>query len=195
MSSPPSSTRRTGSSASNSPGGTDLSLVREFFSFHQIPPTTQYLERCFDRYVFWLEHILQESRTTVWPGVWEFIRGLQALPQPPVLGLLTRNIRLGEESSCATRTCGMSSRRAPSPTITRIQTGSPPSRAGGAAVSRKGVVGRRGARHRGHSTGRALRPGHRREVPGGRHRRPSARGTRAASAGLGRAGFGSHHGR
>jgi phosphoglycolate phosphatase len=78
-------------------GRTDLSLVREFFSFHQIPPTTQNLERFFDRYVFWLDHILQESRTTVCPGVWEFIRGLQALPQPPVLGLLTGNIRLGAE--------------------------------------------------------------------------------------------------
>ena len=78
-------------------GRTDLSLVREFFSVHQIPPTTQNLERFFDRYVFWLDHILQESRTTVCPGVWEFIRRLQALPQPPVLGLLTGNIRLGAE--------------------------------------------------------------------------------------------------
>jgi phosphoglycolate phosphatase-like HAD superfamily hydrolase len=78
-------------------GRTDLSLVREFFSFHRIPPTPQNFERFFDRYVFWLDHILRQSRSTVCPGVWEFIRGLQALPQPPLLGLLTGNIRLGAE--------------------------------------------------------------------------------------------------
>ena len=31
------------------------------------------------------------------PGVWELIHGLQALPQAPLLGLLTGNIRLGAE--------------------------------------------------------------------------------------------------
>jgi phosphoglycolate phosphatase len=78
-------------------GRTDLSLVREFFSFHQIPPTAENFERFFDRYVFWLDHILLQSTTTACPGVRELIRGLQALPQPPLLGLLTGNIRLGAE--------------------------------------------------------------------------------------------------
>jgi phosphoglycolate phosphatase len=78
-------------------GRTDLSLVREFFSLHQIPPTPQNVQRFFDRYVFWLDHLLRQSKTRLCPGVWEFIRGLQALPQPPVLGLLTGNIRLGAE--------------------------------------------------------------------------------------------------
>jgi phosphoglycolate phosphatase len=78
-------------------GRTDLSLVREFFSFHQIPPTPQNFERFFERYVFWLDHILHQSSAAVYPGVWEFIRGLQALPEPPLLGLLTGNIRLGAE--------------------------------------------------------------------------------------------------
>ena len=78
-------------------GRTDLSLVREFFSFHQIPPTAQNFERFFDRYVFWLDHILPQGRSSVCPGVRELIRGLRALPQPPVLGLLTGNIRLGAE--------------------------------------------------------------------------------------------------
>jgi len=78
-------------------GRTDLSLVREFFSFHQIPPTAQNFQRFFDRYVFWLDHILLQTRSHVCPGVWEFIQGLRTLPQPPLLGLLTGNIRLGAE--------------------------------------------------------------------------------------------------
>ena len=78
-------------------GRTDTGLVREFFGFHQIAPTPQNFQRFFDRYVFWLDHILRESRTVLCPGVWEFLRELQALPQPPLLGLLTGNIRLGAE--------------------------------------------------------------------------------------------------
>ena len=78
-------------------GRTDLGLVREFFGFHGIPPTPENFRRFFDRYVFWLDHLLQESQTRLCPGVWEIIEGLQALPQPPLLGLLTGNIRLGAE--------------------------------------------------------------------------------------------------
>jgi phosphoglycolate phosphatase-like HAD superfamily hydrolase len=78
-------------------GRTDYSLVREFFGFNQIAPTPGNFERFFERYVFWLDRILRESRTEVCPGVWEFIRELQALPQAPLLGLLTGNIRLGAE--------------------------------------------------------------------------------------------------
>ena len=40
---------------------------------------------------------MKESRTEVCPGVWELIHDLQALPQAPLLGLLTGNIRLGAE--------------------------------------------------------------------------------------------------
>jgi phosphoglycolate phosphatase-like HAD superfamily hydrolase len=79
------------------PGRTDYGLVREFFGFHQIPPTPKNLRRFFERYVFWLDHILRDSETRLCPGVWEFIGELQALPQAPVLGLLTGNIRLGAE--------------------------------------------------------------------------------------------------
>lgn len=78
-------------------GRTDTALVREFFSFHQIEPTPENLKRFFARYVFWLDHILRESQTALCPGVWEFLRALQALPQAPLLGLLTGNIRLGAE--------------------------------------------------------------------------------------------------
>ena len=78
-------------------GRTDVSLVREFFTVHQIPVTPENLERFFERYVFWLDHILKESHSEVCRGVWEFIAGLRALPRPPLLGLLTGNIRLGAE--------------------------------------------------------------------------------------------------
>src|SRR5437762_362187 len=78
-------------------GRTDVSLVREFFSFHDIPATPENFKRFFERYVFWLDHILRESKTEVCAGVWEFIRALKSAPTPPVLGLLTGNIRLGAE--------------------------------------------------------------------------------------------------
>jgi len=78
-------------------GRTDTGLVREFFGYHGISATPGNFERFFERYVFWLDHILHETKTSVCAGVWEFIRELQGLPKPPVLGLLTGNIRLGAE--------------------------------------------------------------------------------------------------
>ncbi len=78
-------------------GRTDLSLVREFFGFHQIPPTRQNFDRFFQRYVFWLDHILHQSQAQVCQGVLEFITQARALPNAPLLGLLTGNIRLGAE--------------------------------------------------------------------------------------------------
>lgn len=81
----------------NFAGRTDVSLVREFLGFHNIQPTPATLELFFDRYVFWLDHILSQSKTEMCPGVRESIRDLKALPQPPLRGLLTGNIRLGAE--------------------------------------------------------------------------------------------------
>jgi phosphoglycolate phosphatase-like HAD superfamily hydrolase len=81
----------------NFAGRTDTSLVREFFRLYQIEPTPTNFERFFGRYVFWLDHLLRDSTTEVCPGVWELIRGLERLPQAPLLGLLTGNIRLGAE--------------------------------------------------------------------------------------------------
>jgi len=78
-------------------GRTDVSLVREFFEFHGIAATSENFKRFFEQYVFWLDHILRESHTKMCPGVWQFIDQLRALPQPPLLGLLTGNIRLGAE--------------------------------------------------------------------------------------------------
>ena len=78
-------------------GRTDVSLVREFFGFHNIPATEENFRRFFEHYVFWLDHILKQSETEACPGILRFIRDLQELPHQPVLGLLTGNIRLGAE--------------------------------------------------------------------------------------------------
>lgn len=78
-------------------GRTDYSLVREFFNHHGIAASPENFQRFFERYVFWLDHILRESESRTCHGVLDFIKELRALPRPPVLGLLTGNIRLGAE--------------------------------------------------------------------------------------------------
>jgi phosphoglycolate phosphatase-like HAD superfamily hydrolase len=78
-------------------GRTDVGLVREFFGVHEIPPTPANFERFFERYVFWLDQMMRHCQGNVCPGVLEFLEGLQTLPQPPLPGLLTGNIRLGAE--------------------------------------------------------------------------------------------------
>jgi phosphoglycolate phosphatase len=78
-------------------GRTDVGLVREFFRLNQIEPDAEHFQRFFESYVFWLDHILAQSKTQACPGIWELIRSLQALPDAPTLGLLTGNVRLGAE--------------------------------------------------------------------------------------------------
>jgi phosphoglycolate phosphatase-like HAD superfamily hydrolase len=78
-------------------GRTDVSLVREFFKIHGLDESPAHFRQFFARYVFWLDHIVEQSTGGECPGVREFIAGLRALPQPPMLGLLTGNIRLGAE--------------------------------------------------------------------------------------------------
>ena len=78
-------------------GRTDFGLVREFFGQRYIPSTPENFERFFLHHVHWLHQILGASHAEECPGVREFIRDLQGLPNPPLLGLLTGNIRLGAE--------------------------------------------------------------------------------------------------
>ncbi|HXT12841.1 MAG TPA: HAD family hydrolase [Candidatus Angelobacter sp.] len=78
-------------------GRTDTSLVREFFKYHSIPETQENFDRFFERYVFWLDYILNHSQTEACPGVWEFLHDLKHVAKPPMIGLLTGNIRLGAE--------------------------------------------------------------------------------------------------
>lgn len=78
-------------------GRTDVSLVREFFAAHDIPATDENFNRFFDRYAFLLEDQMRHAQGGPCAGVEAFLRGLRTLPEPPLLGLLTGNIRLGAE--------------------------------------------------------------------------------------------------
>jgi phosphoglycolate phosphatase-like HAD superfamily hydrolase len=78
-------------------GRTDVNLVREFFGLHGIPATPENFSRFFERYAFWLDQLIAHSHGGPCEGVLEFLEGLRALPRPPLLGLLTGNIRLGAE--------------------------------------------------------------------------------------------------
>jgi phosphoglycolate phosphatase-like HAD superfamily hydrolase len=76
-------------------GRTDVSLVREFFSNHQIEASPKNFGRFFQAYLCWLEQLIRECKGGACTGVLEFHRALEMLPQPPMLGLLTGNVREG----------------------------------------------------------------------------------------------------
>ena len=78
-------------------GRTDVSLVREFFKIHGISASPEHFADFFDSYPFLLANILAHSTGAECVGVTRLIHDLLALPQPPVLGLLTGNIQLGAE--------------------------------------------------------------------------------------------------
>jgi phosphoglycolate phosphatase-like HAD superfamily hydrolase len=78
-------------------GRTDTGILREMCVRHGIPPTPENFRRFFDTFVHWLEEMLHETNGGILPGVGRFLAELRALPQPPTVGLLTGNIRLGAE--------------------------------------------------------------------------------------------------
>lgn len=78
-------------------GRTDTSIVQEFFRNEGIPDMHSNLNDFLDAYVFLLEHQLSRNAGEVIPGVQQFIADLRALPDPPLIALLTGNIRLGAE--------------------------------------------------------------------------------------------------
>ena len=78
-------------------GRTDPSIVRDFFVRNRIEPTPEHFQRFFDCYVYWLDYILSQTKGTVLPGVVPMLHELRALPQSPLIGLLTGNIRLGAQ--------------------------------------------------------------------------------------------------
>jgi phosphoglycolate phosphatase-like HAD superfamily hydrolase len=81
----------------NFAGRTDTSIAREIFHLHGLEPSKENFTVFFEQYAFWLAHLLLESKGDIFPGVWRFIYELQRLPEPPLIGLLTGNIRLGAE--------------------------------------------------------------------------------------------------
>jgi phosphoglycolate phosphatase-like HAD superfamily hydrolase len=76
-------------------GRTDMSLVREFFSNEHIEASPENFGRFFRAYLFWLEQIIRDCKGGACQGVLEFQHSLELLPQPPLSGLLTGNIREG----------------------------------------------------------------------------------------------------
>jgi phosphoglycolate phosphatase len=78
-------------------GRTDTGLVRELFAKHGIESSKKNFGAFFDHYAILLEQMLAESGGEICPGASELISAFQNLPQPPTLGLLTGNIRLGAE--------------------------------------------------------------------------------------------------
>lgn len=78
-------------------GRTDVSLVREFFTHNGIEPLPGNFERFFRIYVSLLEEQVRSSEGGIFPGTHGLIAGLRALPQPPLIALLTGNIKRGAE--------------------------------------------------------------------------------------------------
>jgi phosphoglycolate phosphatase-like HAD superfamily hydrolase len=78
-------------------GRTDTAIIREFFQANGKEGRHWDIRHFLDAYVFLLEHRMAQNPGEVCPGVHGFVEGLLALPNPPVLGLLTGNIRLGAE--------------------------------------------------------------------------------------------------
>ena len=78
-------------------GRTDSGLVRELFVRHGIAHTPENAAAFYERYLFLLHELLQHAAGHTLPGTHELIAGFRQLPQPPTLGLLTGNVRLGAE--------------------------------------------------------------------------------------------------
>ncbi len=78
-------------------GRTDTSLVRELFLGLGIEASPANIAHFLDTYLHWLERFLHELPGRVLPGVHDALATLRALPEPPVLALLTGNIRRGAE--------------------------------------------------------------------------------------------------
>jgi phosphoglycolate phosphatase-like HAD superfamily hydrolase len=78
-------------------GRTDYSLVREFLSLHGVSPAAEHFARFFGRYTVHLEALLRELPGGVCEGIAPFMDELERVPDRPVMGLLTGNVRRGAE--------------------------------------------------------------------------------------------------
>jgi phosphoglycolate phosphatase len=78
-------------------GRTDVSLVREFFSHHQIEASSANFARFFEAYLHWLAKIICDCEGGACAGVMEFYDALTQRIPAPMIGLLTGNIRRGAE--------------------------------------------------------------------------------------------------
>jgi len=78
-------------------GRTDVSLVRELFAQRGIEPSPKNFERFFEAYTGWLQKLIVDCVGGAYPGVLDFCAALEAMPEPPHIGLLTGNIKRGAQ--------------------------------------------------------------------------------------------------
>lgn len=78
-------------------GRTDTAIIREFFEAQGMGAKSWNTRHFLDAYVFLLNHRMERNPGEICPGVRQFIRDLTELKDPPALGLLTGNVRLGAE--------------------------------------------------------------------------------------------------
>ena len=78
-------------------GRTDRGLACEIFRANQIEPTQSNFERFTEAYTRRLAKHLPPDNTQPLPGVVELLDAIEAMPAPPVLGLLTGNLPLSSE--------------------------------------------------------------------------------------------------
>lgn len=78
-------------------GRTDTSLVREYLRHHGLQETDAEMTRFLGTYLGLLREKLGEHAGETCPGVWEFLARCRSLGSPPLLGLLTGNVREGAE--------------------------------------------------------------------------------------------------
>lgn len=78
-------------------GRTDPAILREMFERHGVATTRENFEKFFDAYAARLRTMIAEIAGRVLPGVERWIGELQRMAEPPLLGLLTGNIRRGAQ--------------------------------------------------------------------------------------------------
>jgi phosphoglycolate phosphatase-like HAD superfamily hydrolase len=78
-------------------GRTDTGIARDIFLRHGVEPTVKNFKSLFHCYLHLLAEMLIEGRGEVCHGVESLINQLRNMSEPPVIGLLTGNLRLGAE--------------------------------------------------------------------------------------------------
>ena len=66
-----------------------------FFPTNKSKPLPKISSAFFQAYLFWLEQMIRECEGGACHGALEFYQAIATLPEPPLIGLLTGNIRQG----------------------------------------------------------------------------------------------------
>lgn len=88
---------KTGTERIHFAGRTDSSLVREMLVNHGLEPSRENSDKFFSRYAHWLRHWLGQLPGGMCAGVEGFMQHCVERPTPPLIALLTGNVRIGAE--------------------------------------------------------------------------------------------------